>query len=104
MEFEVRLTRREGRAIPRWQVGSVPAYRGHLIVTDDRDPELNRLCRCAKLVVPDQHEQPLIAPLWDAILIYANYDWFVLTGFERIDTLGYQQHFAQSWLCSVPTG
>ena len=31
MEFEVRLTRREGRLIPRWQLSRVAAYRGHLI-------------------------------------------------------------------------
>ncbi len=101
MEFEVRRTRREGKPVPRWQLGIVTPYRGHLIITEERDPDLNRLCRCAKLIVPDSHQQPQIEPLWDVTLIYSSYEWLVLAGFERIETLGGdQRHYAQSWVCS----
>ena len=104
MEVEVIIVRRDGKVIPRWQWAFGKRPRGHLIVEDIADKELNRTTRVARLQRTDKHDMPTPLPLYDVTLVHASPAWLVLTGFERIDPMpGVTpcQDLAQSWVCQA---
>ena len=92
---------REGKLITRWYGRFGTPHCGRLIIEDKRDDELNRLCRVARLVHLDKHQQPDLLPLYDVMLIYSSGHWLVLTGFERVESMAGRQDFAQSWICTA---
>src|SRR5437879_5098952 len=95
MEFEVMCARREGKLVPRWQLGSMPKHRGRLCVRDESIDDLRRLSRCAAI----QGKGKTLLKLWDAQLINTMFGTWVMTGFERIETdSGDSRDFAQTWL------
>lgn len=95
----VRLMRREGKEIPRWQHGMGHGQRGFLTIKEEHIEELNRHARVARLEAasaPDETPRPLL-PLVDAQLLNMTPYSFVLTGMERIsDGLTTTAYF-QSW-------
>jgi len=96
MEFEVICARREGKVVPRWQLGSMPKHRGRLLMRDESIDDLRRLSRCAT-IQPSTGKKML--KLWDAQLIHTTYDTWVMTGFERVETdSGDSRDYAQTWL------
>lgn len=100
MEFEVRCAFREGRIVPRWAWYALPTYRGHLIVEEQRDDQITRSLKVARLIATNQREQPTIA-LHDPQLVYASIDSLVLLGVEQVETSAGLRSFAQRWVCSV---
>ena len=97
MEFDVRPVRREGKLIPRWQVGSL-RVRGILSVQEERDAVCNRIVRVARL--QDAKGADLLLPLKDVELVYLRHDHWTMTGYEHAPldytegSVGYQQ----SWV------
>lgn len=108
MEVEVLIVRREGKVIPKWQQAFGQRPRGHLIIKDERDKELSRITRVARLHRTDAVSErvPDPPPLYDAQIVHACASWLVLTGFERFDPMPGvtpRTDFAQSWVCRDPT-
>jgi hypothetical protein len=76
----------------RWREGT-------LTIIEERDPELHRVLRVARLKQPDGTD--VLPPLLDATIIAMTVDQWSITGFERLeeervggDAVCYQQ----SWL------
>lgn len=101
MEFDVYLSRRNGKLLPRHVMWAGQA-RGWLFVIEEFDPELHRSVRIA--TIRDTAHNPIMAPLLDAVLISAKPDWLTMTGWERSpDASGSGSiAFQQSWIL-VPT-
>lgn len=95
--FDVIRTRRHGVLLPRWQLGSLPRYRGVLVVEERRDPEFGRTLRIARLI---DMSRPTDDPPWlmDSVLLQANDSRLVLTGFERIEDGITKTDYAQTWI------
>jgi hypothetical protein len=70
---------------------------GELTVSEDRDAELRRIVRVARLV---HGSRDIFVPLLDATLIEMRSGPWTLTGFERVpdDALGELVAYQQSWL------
>jgi hypothetical protein len=70
---------------------------GELTVSEDRDAELRRIMRVARLV---HGSRDIFLPLLDATLIEMRSGLWTLTGFERVpdDALGELVAYQQSWL------
>lgn len=95
--FDVIRTRKNGVLVPRWQLGSLPRYRGRLIVDERHDVNLGRAVRQARLL---DDGRPIDDPPWlmDPVLLHANDSRLVLTGFERISDGITTTDYAQTWI------
>lgn len=82
--------------MPRWQLGSLPAHVGRLIVREESQPDLGRTSRVADLV--SQPECSRLLRLYDVVLLGTQGTWLTLSGYEREDRGGssYADH-AQTW-------
>ena len=96
MEFVVYRCRREGAVLPRHVMWSTKV-RGDLYITEERDAELHRTTRVARV---RSEGSELVEPLRDVMVVSAKPDWWTLTGWERIDSgsLGSVRTFQQSWV------
>jgi hypothetical protein len=91
--YEVTPIRRDGVAAPRWQLGSLPIFRGRLRVQEEYLKEFARKSRVAALLEGDP-----VSPLYDVQLLATLGDRLVLTGFEIVDLGGREGHYLQTWL------
>lgn len=96
MLCSVVLVRRQGVPVPRWQLGSLPAHVGRLVVREERLPDLGRTSRVAELL--SQPECKQLHRLHDVVLLGTQGTWLTLAGYEREDRGGssYADH-AQTW-------
>lgn len=97
MEFVVYLARDRGLA----RVGPLPGnpFRGCFVLHEERSHELRRVSRAARLQAVGG--MPLFEPnaLWDAMLILARTDLWVVTGIEFVRRRDEAAHaYAQAWL------
>lgn len=92
---KVVLVRRSGMPVPRWQLGSLPAHEGHLVVKDEYQKDLGRYSRIAVLM-PASYERTRLR-LFDVVLLGTNGSWMTLAGLERVlQPNSYTDH-AQTW-------
>jgi hypothetical protein len=101
MEFEATCARREGRLLSKAQRDRA-WVRGVLVISEQRDNELNRVVRVARLLEPDQINQAdALPPLHDAQMVEVRPDWWTITGFERVECHGAgpgeKACYQQSW-------
>lgn len=81
--------------VPRWQLGSLPAHEGHLVVKDEYQKDLGRYSRIAELR-PAPYESTQLR-LFDVVLLGTNSSWMTLAGLERtVQPNSYTDH-AQTW-------
>src|SRR5262245_34838646 len=66
VKFDMICARRLGKLVPRWQLGSLPALRGTLLMREEHDHELNRTTRCARFIVDQGQRDAPVPMLWDA--------------------------------------
>ena len=94
--------RKEGPLLSR-HVMWAGKVRGALFVLEERDVELHRSIRVAKIIRTAPHAQ-LLPALFDAVLIGAQPDWWTITGWERIEDgiSDRARAYAQSWIL-IPT-
>lgn len=72
-----------------------------LSLRDERVDDLIRNARIARLLDPDTGAAlPFPPPLFDATLVRATGDEWILAGFERIESMGRVTDYAQSWTVS----
>jgi hypothetical protein len=95
MLCSVVLVRKGGAPVPRWQLGSLPAHLGDLVVRDEHQPDLGRNSRVAELLNRPDGGSPL--RLFDVNLIGTQSSWLALSGFEREDLGGRYADHAQTW-------
>lgn len=99
------LVRRQGVPVPKWQLGSLPAHVGRLIVREERQADLGRTSRIADLI--SQPECARLARLYDVTLLGTQGDWLTLAGYEREERGGSYADYAQTWyltpLLKIPT-
>lgn len=81
--------------VPRWQLGSLPAHEGHLVVKDKYQNDLGRYSRIAELI-PDTYESTQLR-LFDVVLLGANGSWMTLAGLERVGQVSSYSDHAQTW-------
>src|SRR4051812_6774975 len=94
MLWDIVLSREKGRVIPGWQWGRLRPHRGRLIVEDKYITILKRMAPIARLLpVPSNGTCP--PELWDCKLLRLNNDYFVFSGYERIDG---DTAYAQTWV------
>lgn len=92
---KVVLVRRAGMPVPRWQLGSLPAHEGHLVVKDEYQEDLGRYSRVAELRPATYASTQL--RLFDVVLLGTNSSWMTLAGLERVmQPSSYIDH-AQTW-------
>ena len=95
MLFDAARARRNGRLLTKGQRDR-EWVRGVLLIDEERDAELMRIVRVARLVEPVKRSD-LLPPLRDVQVVAVRPGWWTLTGFERItepppgDTACYQQ-------------
>lgn len=97
LTFDATIMFREGRIVPRHLLWS-GRVRGQLYVAERQDVERGRTMRIAQLVGV-QHDD-LLPPLHDAVLISCRPAWWVLSGWESVETgpLSLPQSFSQTWI------
>lgn len=101
MRFAVRLLRRRGRLLSRYDVANLPPLIGDLRVEEMMDTVCGRYLRTASLRPDDRVVGPALIPdLFDVHLIGMSPIAFSLTGIERMDGA----EFAQSWLVTPVRG
>jgi hypothetical protein len=99
VKFDMICARRLGKLVPRWQLGSLSRLRGTLVVREQHDEELNRVCRRACFLVEGTGPRAAVPTLSDAVLLRASQDVWVLTGVERLASdSGDERVYAQTWL------
>lgn len=81
--------------MPRWQLGSLPAYEGHLVVKDEYQKDLGRYSRIAELI-PEGYER-IDLRLLDVVLLGTSSSWLTLSGLERVTQVGSYTDYAQTW-------
>lgn len=91
----VLLVRRQGVPVPRWQLGSLRARVGNLVVTDEYQPDLGRYSRIADLF--SEQECTRIHRLFDVVLLGTQGTWLTLSGLEREERGGSYADHAQTW-------
>lgn len=95
------MLRRQGVVLPRWQLGSLPAFRGRLTVWDRNMPEMSRTLRVAVLSEGDDINGK--APeLYDVQLLSMNSHLMVLSGFEIDVSKVNPVHYMQTWWINLP--
>jgi hypothetical protein len=98
MLFFALKQRRDGRVIPRHAIHpGADCVHGELRVADGKDPVMQRLCRVARLVKPNEPTVDLLPPLKDATLLYVDHARFVITGFEQ----SLDRDYAQTWMLTL---
>ncbi len=95
MLCSVVLVRRQGVPVPRWQLGSLPAHVGRLVVREEHQPDLGHTARVAELL--SQPECARLYRLYDVVLLGTQGTWLTLSGYEREDRGGSYADFAQTW-------
>jgi hypothetical protein len=81
--------------VPRWQLGSLPAHVGQLVVKDEYQKDLGRYSRIAELS-PNPFEGTQLR-LFDVVLLGTNSSWMTLAGLKRVlQPSAYTDH-AQTW-------
>lgn len=81
--------------VPRWQLGSLPAHEGRLVVKDEYQKDLGRYSRIAELRPASPEGTQL--RLFDVVLLGTNSSWMTLAGLERVlQPSSYTDH-AQTW-------
>ncbi len=90
--------RQEGWALPRFRWATAKPFRGILTVREETIVALNRSVRVATLK-DAVTGQPVLGlnPLFDTVLLHMTAGEWVLTGFERISSIGRDIDFVQSW-------
>jgi hypothetical protein len=98
MEFYLTRLYKEGRPLPKhFTIRS--SVRGRLLVREQHDDTHRRMVRVARLEVPAAARTEAPPPLYDAVLLAGNGDWWTLAGFERLPAgpLHEVVAFAQTW-------
>lgn len=96
------MLRRKGLAVPRWQVGSLPVFRGRLVVDEIRMPDMGRSSRQALLTEGDDLDGHAPA-LYDTQLLRLTSEVMVLTGFEIDGSEVNEVHYLQTWWITLPS-
>lgn len=98
----VRPLRQEGWVLPRFRLAMGPPFRGVLTLKEETVMSLNRSVRIATLIDPTT-SKPIsgLNPLLDAVLLHMTPFGWVLTGFERFNSLDREIDSVQSW-CVIP--
>lgn len=96
--FEATCARRQGRLLSKAQRDRA-WVRGLLLIDEQRDPELMRVVRVARLVEKTTLTTDVLPPLHDAQVVAVRPCWWTITGFERIvqPPPGETACFQQSW-------
>lgn len=81
--------------MPRWQLGSLPAHLGDLVVRDEHQPDLGRNSRIAELL--NRPDGGPALRLLDVTLLGTQGSWLTLAGLERVDNVGRYADHAQTW-------
>lgn len=81
--------------VPRWQLGSLPAHLGELVVRDEHQTDLGRYSRVAELLNRLEAGPKLL--LFDVVLLGTQGTWLTLAGIEREDRGGSYADHAQTW-------
>jgi len=105
LAVEVRRLRAEGWVLPKFRLAMGHGERGILRVRQEDVPTLNRHCLVARLYDTDNGSEIAdLPPLHDAALLHLSPEEMVLSGFERIESVGRVIDFAQSWRIKPVTG
>jgi hypothetical protein len=103
MKVAVVCLRSKGRRVPKWLLHRAQRFEGHLTITEETDKDLHRTSRVARIIEVERRPVEVLPPLFDATLLWMNYDQMAITGFERVDTTGDFTDYAQTWLCEKAT-
>lgn len=105
MIVRLQRLRHRGVTIPKYQHAFTTPIEGELLISEERDPVLNRYTRIAKLINPTTHAALDVPPLRDVQIVGLTRDVMSLSGIERIEdiTILKIEDFAQSWLCWLGT-
>jgi len=104
MRLRVVPTRQRGIARPQRDLASAGGLVGELLVCERQDPLLRRTTRVATLTgIGDGKPANLLAPLFDATVVWIAPQGLVLSGIERIALDdGREVEVAQAWWARVP--
>jgi hypothetical protein len=96
--FEATCARRRGRLLTKAQHDRA-WVQGLLLINEQRDPELMRVVRVARLVDQTGLTKDILPPLHDAQVVAVRPGWWTITGFERLvePPPGESACFQQSW-------
>lgn len=94
---QVLRVRESGSVIPRHNLAFVKPFEGVFTLHEERVPDLNRHSRVARLLNP-QVGTPVLPELYDAALLRATADEWVVTGFERVEQRLKLVDCAQTWV------
>jgi hypothetical protein len=92
--------RRDGVAVPKYNLKNQIRMSGELSIQDGRDEGLFRVIKTARLVHVDFNENRTEI-LYEPHIVWMNEGRFTLQGFERVYKNGEIVEYAQSWLCSI---
>ena len=99
---KVRCLRDSGWVLPRHRLAFGKPFEGIFSLQEQHVPSLNRHSRVATLVQADGIAQvPGIATLYDATLLRATADEWVVTGFERLEQAAKVMDVVQTWLITL---
>lgn len=86
--------RREGKPLPRWQLHAIPWVEGVLNLREERDDQLGRAVRVARLL---NHRQAEVFPrLIEAQVLLVDHRRMVINGIERDELTRADR--AQTWV------
>lgn len=92
--------RRDGVALPKYELRNQVEWWGDLIVHDVRDDGVNRIIKTAR-IADESYGSKRVEILYEPHIVWMNEDRFTLAGFERVLREGKVVEYAQSWLCRV---
>ena len=83
---------RDGKQVPRWQLGQLAEFHGDLKIQERRDEYLCRFMRVARLL-DEITGIELLEPLHDVAVLWILENRMAITGFERdaLSTRAYAQ-------------
>jgi hypothetical protein len=85
--------RKEGKQIPKWQLGRLEISSGELRIEEARNEYLSRFMRSARLLDHALERPDALPPLIDAAVLWLKHSSMAITGFENVDGVDY----AQTW-------